>query len=883
MVGTTAMMTERTMHTINKESDALRAKLKAKGLPGAEVSNRVKQSREDKIALMKADPGYGKTLKPSMKSETFRPNFQGKMDNAKQRANPRNQGKLRAEFVAFAAKEARESRQRSQRVQVQKTLEKAFHEHPKEAEAIRKNALKLSKTPEERERKKQKKRERREMARAMTGVEEGSWWDPLVKAGADLLPKLLPMLIGMGDYEEEEPPITKGEMPQSNSLLAAATNGQAGTQVPYMHKKGDKVRVQHREYIGDVYSTTSSFSLTSFPINPGMEELFPWLAPIAACFTYYRLMGAVCDIVSQGTDYANVAGLGYYGLATQYNPLLPDFANKKEFMNYEFANACKPSCNLTHWIECKPNDLPDPERTVRSGTIPSNADLRLYDHGKLFLAVGGNPSSGGIVGMLWMTYDVEFYLPKVSGSASGVLDYYAVSRTDVTAANPLGNTLIAVDPRSTMNWTVTNNVITIPGGTIGDYYMSIVWRGTASPGNVAPGLTVSTGLTAAGSGGFALTGELCFYNTYALTVDGTQSSYTFTYDSAGTCLPLGNLAAGKVSINVSEIPRAPPAACPIFDPAGLEYEDRYDAYMMKILSPVEQAHFRSHASRKTDLDNSAVVARFEKRKGDRDAFDGQRECEKLRNDAFSRMMAHNTPVWYNMKEDRVRGLYYSMHNGQIFCDRNGMFNGTGVWRVKSLEKYSDNERDEMPLSEWAFFALGCEPKDLVAESEKRQLEFLSKKYALLGDDRTSTSSSTGVKTPGSEIKDHTLVDVGVARGCDSTSSEEEVPGMDPYTVLRRVGNYGYMSCSDGHFVVRTFESDKMKWWFLDEENGFERVFMETYAELLGNEFMTCIDSIIEKKINPESDSLKTTSARKMLFRKRGSKDYSSFNPSSGSA
>jgi hypothetical protein len=113
-------------------------------------------------------------------------------------------------------------------------------------------------------------------------------------------------------------------------------------------------------------------------------------------------------------------------------------------------------------------------------------------------------------------------------------------------------------------------------------------------------------------------------------------------------------------------------------------------------------------------------------------------------------------------------------------------------------------------------------------------------------------------------------------------SEDDPDGMDDYTVIRRVGSYGYCSSGDGHFVVRTFEVDKMKWWFLSEENGYERVFMEVFEDLNGKEFMTSIDAIIDNQMKPGIETANTLKAKPFLFRKRGAKDYTSFCPTPGS-
>jgi len=52
------------------------------------------------------------------------------------------------------------------------------------------------------------------------------------------------------------------------------------------------------------------------------------------------------------------------------------------------------------------------EYCVRDAPPPPNADIRFYDLGLLTVATGNNPSNDQI-GDLWITYEVEFFQPKV--------------------------------------------------------------------------------------------------------------------------------------------------------------------------------------------------------------------------------------------------------------------------------------------------------------------------------------------------------------------------------------------------------------------------------------------------------------------------------------
>lgn len=577
--GTKTAMSNVKTKNFGPEAKAKYDKLRAKGVAPQEARERVQQSISDKRAAAKLSLGkQGAALRPSQKTENFRPNFAGKMDRANARVS-RETGPQRAEVVQAEIIRKRVQAEVAQAISKQKAVERVFRDNPQSFSRVS-----SSKTPEEKAHKKKLKKERRQAARDLTGTDKSDWWSPIISAGADLLPKLLPMLIGMGDYSDpDDRPLKNGDSPESNSLLAASTDGDKGTSVPFMHRRNDKVRVTHREYLGDVYSSTANFSSTTFPLNPGMEETFPWCSPVANQFTNYRFMGMVADFVTQGSDYANVAGLGYVALATQYNPLAANFVDKREMMNYEFADAVKPSRSMTHWVECKPNDIPDPEKTCRAGVIPANADLRLYDHGKLTLAVGGNTASGSIIGMLWISYDVEFYLPKVSISEAGVLDFFMSVNTGADFSNPMG-TAYTTNARSSIACTFTNSTLVFPLRLSGDFAILCEWLGTASnsafPATVAGSGGVTVLQTSVSSGN---TTSVAYWLDTWVRLDGIGATPTLTFSTTTSYIPTGTLR-----IHVVQIPRAPTES-DIFDFQGKNYQSLYDSFMDKTILIQERA------------------------------------------------------------------------------------------------------------------------------------------------------------------------------------------------------------------------------------------------------------------------------------------------------
>lgn len=428
------------------------------------------------------------------------------------------------------------------------------------------------------DKKKVKRTIRKELAKHQSQpqpTQDKDWLDGLVKMGAEWLPKIAPYLLGMGDYET-------GAMPESNSIAALATNGEVGGEVPYMHSSGARVRVAHREYIGDLYSSTAAFTIITFTINPGMNETFPWLSYIANNFTNYRMLGMCVEFKSEGSSYSNVAGLGYVAIATQYNVNEVTFTDKRSMLNYEFSTSGKPSDSMIHCVECKPYEIGDGTRGVRSGTIENVQDLRLYDLGKFSVAVGGNTTGSTVIGELWLTYDVEFLLPKMidSGARNTLFSRFSTS-TGVADAAPLGTSAWSYSSRSTFQWaSITSTVLAFPQGVRGLFAFVVTWIGGAVTW-VPPAITYTNCTSVAMWGaagacpitGTATTTAACMRFAALVAQDGA----TITFGGGGTVITT------TVEAHTFQIPQEDLFNSPIFDRGGLHEVERYEKFISSFL------------------------------------------------------------------------------------------------------------------------------------------------------------------------------------------------------------------------------------------------------------------------------------------------------------
>nr|QDH88154.1 MAG: hypothetical protein H1BulkLitter52246_000001 [Riboviria sp.] len=246
-------------------------------------------------------------------------------------------------------------------------------------------------------------------------------------------------IFGSGDY-------TLAGQPPSYNVL---TNGK---QTPQFSTTAATNIVCHREYLGDIQGT-AGFNNTSYPLNPGLQQTFPWLATVAENYQEYKFHGVVFEFRPLITDFVTSGAPGVIIMSTNYNADVPLYTTKQQMENAEFAVSVKPTLGLMHGIECATDSTTFPKRYIRSGAVPSNQDLRLYDYGNFQFATQTNPVQA--LGELWVSYCVEFMKPVLPETTGGDILSYHGYRTGANGTNPFGTTS-AGTPSGTLSVTVTN-------------------------------------------------------------------------------------------------------------------------------------------------------------------------------------------------------------------------------------------------------------------------------------------------------------------------------------------------------------------------------------------------------------------------------------------
>jgi hypothetical protein len=220
----------------------------------------------------------------------------------------------------------------------------------------------------------------------------------------------------------------------------------------------------HREYIQDIYSSIN-FTVTSFPINPGLVATFPWFSSVSPSFEQYIILGMLFEYRATSAFALNSTNtaLGTVIMATEYNVENPIFPSKTSMEQHEFAISVPPQSNGLHPVECDSRLNILNSKYVRVGAVPTGADPRFYDHGNFCLATSGMQANSAIIGELWCTYKIQLLKPNMNiVNNDTIWGHWRDSVVgDVNGGALFGTTAnLVANPFNTINVTIFGSTIT---------------------------------------------------------------------------------------------------------------------------------------------------------------------------------------------------------------------------------------------------------------------------------------------------------------------------------------------------------------------------------------------------------------------------------------
>jgi hypothetical protein len=330
----------------------------------------------------------------------------------------------------------------------------------------------------------------------------------------------------MGLMRQQGPFAGAGE--QAFVAAAYATSQKTG-QAQIFRNGLDSCRIVHRELITSVTGSVAFTVANTFPLNPGMNVTFPWLANEAAGWEKYKFNDVkFCYYTRTGSNVP-----GSLMLAPDYDA--SDAAPVSEVVAsaYEDTEEDAPWKDICCHLQRAELMGDMQERYVRVGALAANQDVKTYDCGNMFVCtVDGTAVSWG---KLWVEYDVTLITPHVPPGgfqAAGTLNGAGGS---AAAATPFGAAPLSGGPVIVTN-TGANNVVNISNVQIGqEIAVAAGFTGSVITGVSAGTLVGLTGKTVF-SGGFsaaATTGT--FLGTYTVTALNPSLDFVVTATTVTQC------------------------------------------------------------------------------------------------------------------------------------------------------------------------------------------------------------------------------------------------------------------------------------------------------------------------------------------------------------
>lgn len=326
-----------------------------------------------------------------------------------------------------------------------------------------------------------------ELTRFIPGVSAISpWIAQLTKKAGGALANRLGSYFGWGAYSVNQ-----------NSLVVPE-----GQSPAYMHSSGATNRVCHREYIGDVISSSvaGQFSIQTYPLQPGAKDMFPWLSPIALQYQKYKLLGAIIEFKSGSGDAitgANTA-LGEVIISTNYNCADPAFVNRNQMENTMYCSSAKPSVSFVHVIECDPRLQAQESLYVSPSVVPENTgnSVNEINWANVYVGVVGCQGTNVNLGSIYITYEVELIQPvELSDARQPRGDLFSLAVATINNSNPFGIGAATPDPKNSLGGQITSGTRYAFPANISSGLYQVFWYiiGTSTATLTAPTPTITNG------------------------------------------------------------------------------------------------------------------------------------------------------------------------------------------------------------------------------------------------------------------------------------------------------------------------------------------------------------------------------------------------------
>lgn len=205
---------------------------------------------------------------------------------------------------------------------------------------------------------------------------------------------------------------TRAGTQQSKSFAAAAYSSGQRVRQPNIKADGRSTRIVHRELVANISGSTAFSVQSSFDLNPGLTASFPWLSTQASGWEQFRFNRLDYEFVTR----APTTSTGGVFLAPDYDVLDAAPSSEQAISTYKDTVEDAPWKDQVCKLDPKAMFPLGPRKYIRDGLV-ANSDLKTYDAGRLHIATGGQADTSS-VGKLWVSYDVEFFVPQTEAAVA---------------------------------------------------------------------------------------------------------------------------------------------------------------------------------------------------------------------------------------------------------------------------------------------------------------------------------------------------------------------------------------------------------------------------------------------------------------------------------
>jgi hypothetical protein len=221
--------------------------------------------------------------------------------------------------------------------------------------------------------------------------------------------------------------------------VPVATTRQVVIQKPKISSTPDGVIVfKHTEYVADL-NGSADFDSRTLALNPGNEDVFPYLSNIAVSFEYYKFR----KLRLRYEPSCSTSTSGVVMLCIDYDASDSAPLGKTSFMMNQNATRCSSWSRSTMDLVAKANGA-QVKRFVLNDLPPPNTDVKMYNLGNLFIATQG--STGVPIGEIYVDYEVELSVPQ--GATTHDVTAELVVSADATPASPWESAQVKQNNRS---------------------------------------------------------------------------------------------------------------------------------------------------------------------------------------------------------------------------------------------------------------------------------------------------------------------------------------------------------------------------------------------------------------------------------------------------